>query len=87
MKQHAGEAIDAKARVRSAGETIAHTAHGLRANERGRRTTAHFIGEQARNLKAWAPATLGTRRRLYDEYPAAGAIGVAIGAIIGATAR
>jgi ElaB/YqjD/DUF883 family membrane-anchored ribosome-binding protein len=89
MKQHAGEAIDAfKARVKSAGETVAHTAHGIRERmNAGAAQAAQFIGEQARNLKAGAGDAKHKAQDFYDEYPlAAGAIGVAIGAIIGATA-
>lgn len=87
LKQRAGEAIDAfKARVKSAGESVAHAfdsvRHGMGA---GAASTAHFLGEQAHNLKAGAGAAKHRAQAFYDEYPlAAGAIGLAIGAFIGA---
>jgi hypothetical protein len=99
LKQQAGEAIDAfKARVKSTADGLAHTAQGIRERmAAGAASTAHFFGEQAHNLKAGAggaahnlKAGAGEAKHraqaFYDEYPlAAGAIGVAIGAIIGAT--
>ncbi|MDP3740108.1 MAG: DUF3618 domain-containing protein [Hyphomonadaceae bacterium] len=89
LRQHAGEAIDSfKARVRSAGETLSHTAEGVRARMRaGAAQTAQFVSDQAHNIKAGAGDVKHQAQDFYDEYPlAAGAIGVAIGALIGSTA-
>jgi len=89
LKQHAGEAIDSfKDRVKAAAETLAHTAAGVRSRmNAGAAQAAHFVGDQAHNLKAGAGDVKHRAQAFYDEYPlAAGAIGVAIGAIIGASA-
>jgi hypothetical protein len=88
IKQQAGEAIEAfKARVKSAADGLGHTAQGIRARmASGAASTAHFFGDQAHNLKAGAGEAKHRAQTFYDEYPlAAGAIGVAIGALIGAT--
>lgn len=100
MQQHAGEAVDAfKARVKSAGDTLAKTATGIRermasgmshaahAVSSGADRAAHFAGDQAHNLKMAAGNAKHWTQDFYKDYPlAAGAIGVAIGALIGATA-
>jgi hypothetical protein len=89
LKQHAGEALDAfKARVKAAGDGISHTAEGIRHRMRaGAASTAHFFGDQAHNLKAGAGEAKHRAQAFYDDYPlAAGAIGLAIGALIGSTA-
>lgn len=88
LKQQAGEAIDAfKARVKAAADGLAHTAQGLRERvNAGAASTAHFLGHQAHNIKEGAGDAKHRVQAFYDEYPlAAGAIGVAIGALIGAT--
>jgi hypothetical protein len=89
LKQDAGEAIESfKARVKSAGESLAHTAAGVRSRmNAGAAQAAHFVGDQAHNLKLGAGDIKHKAQAFYDEYPlAAGAIGMAIGAIIGASA-
>jgi len=89
LKQHAGEAIDAfKARVKAAGDALARTVAGIRERvTAGASSTAHFVGDQAHNLQATAGDVKHRAQDLYGEYPlAAGAIGVAIGALIGAAA-
>jgi ElaB/YqjD/DUF883 family membrane-anchored ribosome-binding protein len=89
LKQHAGEAIDAfKARVRSTAESLSHTAHGIRERmNAGAAATAQFAKDQAHNIKEGLGDAKHRTQAFYDEYPlAAGAIGVAIGAIIGAAA-
>jgi hypothetical protein len=46
---------------------------------------AHFVGHQAHNVKAGIAEATHRTQAFYDEYPlAAGAIGVAVGALIGA---
>lgn len=89
LKQHAGEAIDSfKARVKSAGETLSHTAEGIRQRMKaGAAQAAHFVSDQAHNIKAGAGDVKHKAQDFYEEYPlAAGAIGMAIGALIGSTA-
>ena len=89
LKQQAGEAFDGfKARVKSTGEKLAATAHGIRERmSAGAARASQFVGDQAHNLKAGAADVKHKTMDFYDEYPlAAGAIGVAIGAIIGAMA-
>jgi ElaB/YqjD/DUF883 family membrane-anchored ribosome-binding protein len=89
LKQHAGEALDAfKARVKAAGDGLSHTAQGIRDRmSAGAASTAHFFGDQAHNLKAGAGEAKHRAQAFYDDYPlAAGAIGLAIGALIGSTA-
>lgn len=89
LKQHAGEAIDSfKDRVKAAAETLAHTAAGVRSRvNAGAAQAAHFVGDQAHNIKMGAGDVKHKAQAFYEEYPlAAGAIGVAIGAIIGASA-
>lgn len=89
LKQSAGEAIEAfKARVKSAADGVSHTAQGIRDRvSEGAASTAHFFGEQAHNLKAGAGEAKHRAQAFYDEYPlAAGAIGLGIGALVGALA-
>jgi ElaB/YqjD/DUF883 family membrane-anchored ribosome-binding protein len=89
LKQHAGEAIDAfKARVKSTTESLSHTAQGIRERmQAGASQAAHFIGDQAHNLKEGAGDVKHKTQAFYEEYPlAVGAIGLAIGALIGASA-
>lgn len=89
LKQHAGEAIDAfKARVKAGGETLAHTAAGIRDRmNAGAAATKQFAKDQAHNIKEGLGDAKHRTQAFYDEYPlAAGAIGMAIGAIIGAAA-
>jgi hypothetical protein len=89
LKQDAGEAIDAfKARVTRTAEGLALRAKSIRDKmSAGAAATAHFAKEQAHNLKEGLGEAKHKTQAFYDEYPlAAGAIGVAIGAIIGAAA-
>lgn len=89
LKQHAGEAIDSfKARVKSAGETLSHTAQGIRERmSAGAAQATQFAKDQAHNIKAGAGDVKHKAQDFYEEYPlAAGAIGMAIGAMIGSTA-
>ena len=88
LKQHAGEAIDSfKARVKSAGETLSYTAHGIRERmSAGAAQATQFAKDQAHNISAGAASAKHKAEDFYDEYPlAAGAIGVAIGALLGST--
>jgi ElaB/YqjD/DUF883 family membrane-anchored ribosome-binding protein len=89
LKQHAGEAIDAfKARVTRTREGVALKAAEIRdrMNAAGSHA-AQFAKDQAHNLKEGAADAKHKAQAFYDDYPlAAGAIGVAIGAIIGAAA-
>lgn len=116
MRPHSGEGAESfKARVKSAGETLGHTASGIRSRmgsaahaiSSGAGTAARavssgvggagravgagmsgardFVSDQAHNLSS-GMADAGARSRdLYNDYPlAAGAIGIGIGALIGA---
>lgn len=89
LKQHAGEAIDAfKARVTRTKEGIALKASEIRdrMNSAGAQAM-QFAKDQAHNIKEGAGDAKHKAQAFYDDYPlAAGAIGVAIGALIGATA-
>jgi ElaB/YqjD/DUF883 family membrane-anchored ribosome-binding protein len=87
LKQRAGEAIDAfKQRVKASGEAVARTASGVRHRmSAGMGQAAHFVGHQAHNVKAGITEATQRTQAFYDEYPlAAGAVGVAVGALIGA---
>lgn len=89
LKQHADEAIDAfKARVTRTGEGLALKAKDIRERmSAGAAATAQFAKDQAHNLKEGLGDAKHKTQAFYDEYPlAAGAIGVAIGALIGAAA-
>jgi ElaB/YqjD/DUF883 family membrane-anchored ribosome-binding protein len=89
LKQHAGEAIDAfKARVRSAADSLQHTAQGIRTKmDAGMHSAAAFASQTAHDVKAGMGDARHKAQALYDDYPlAAGAIGLAVGAIIGAAA-
>jgi ElaB/YqjD/DUF883 family membrane-anchored ribosome-binding protein len=89
LKQHAGEAVDAfKARVTRTSEGLAAKAKDIREKmNAGAAATAQFAKDQAHNLKEGLGDAKHRTQAFYDEYPlAAGAIGVAIGALIGASA-
>ena len=89
LKQHAGEAIDAfKARVTRTAEGLSLKAKSIRDKmSDGAAATAQFAKDQAHNIKEGLGDAKHKTQAFYDEYPlAAGAIGVAIGAIIGAAA-
>jgi ElaB/YqjD/DUF883 family membrane-anchored ribosome-binding protein len=88
LTQKAGEAIDAfKARIGSAVEGARQAAEGVR--ERAGRMVSdakHAVEHQAHNLGARASDVRHKAENLYDETPlAAGAIALAIGALIGST--
>jgi hypothetical protein len=112
LEQDSGELPDAfKARVKSAGEKLGHTVHGIRermgaamhavgasvgavthgvgsaahALTSGVGKAAHFVGDQAAHLKDDLATARYKSQDLYNEYPlAAGAIGLGIGALVGA---
>ncbi|HEV7693583.1 MAG TPA: DUF3618 domain-containing protein [Hyphomonadaceae bacterium] len=89
LKQQAGEAVDAfKARVTRTSEGLALKAKDIREKmNAGAAATAQFAKDQAHNLKEGLGDAKHRTQAFYDEYPlAAGAIGVAIGALIGASA-
>jgi hypothetical protein len=100
LKQDAGEALDAfKQRVKASGETLSKTAAGIRdriaagyfyashAVADGAAGAGHFVSAQAHNAKDAATGLKHKAQDLYADNPlAAGAIGVAIGALIGAAA-
>lgn len=89
LKQHAGEAVDAfKARVRFAGEGLAKTAASVRDRlASGYSHAAHAVADGAHDAKQAAGDLKHRAQGFYDDNPlAAGAIGMAIGALIGATA-
>ena len=89
LKQHAGEAIDAfKARVTRTSEGLSLKAKEIREKmNAGAAATAQFAKDQAHNIKEGLGDAKHKTQAFYDEYPlAAGAIGVAIGALIGASA-
>lgn len=100
LKQDAGEVIGAfKERVRAAGHSLHETARSVRGKmDAGLHAAGAYMSHTADNAKA---GIVGTARSVkggmgdakhkaqafYDEYPlAAGAIGLAVGALIGATA-
>jgi hypothetical protein len=112
LRHESGELPDAfRQRVKSAGETLSHTAKGIRdrmgsalhavgagvgAVTHGVAGAAHavtsgvgkatdFVGDQAAHLKDGLATARHKSQDLYNEYPlAAGAIGLGIGALIGA---
>jgi ElaB/YqjD/DUF883 family membrane-anchored ribosome-binding protein len=89
LTQRAGEAVHAfKARVASAVDGARQAAEGVR--DRASQMVAdakHAVEHQAQNLGARASDVRHKAENLYDETPlAAGAIAVAIGALIGSTA-
>jgi hypothetical protein len=123
LRQESDELPDAfRQRVRSAGETLSHTAKGIRdrlgsamhaagagvgraahavgagvgavthgvgdaahAVTSGVGKATHFVGDQAAHLKEGLATARYKTQDLYNEYPlAAGAIGLGIGALIGA---
>ena len=88
LTQKAGEAVhDFKARVGKAVDSARQAAEGVR--DRASRMLAdakHAVGEQAQNLGQRASEARHSAENFYDETPlAAGAIAVAIGALIGAS--
>lgn len=88
LTQRAGEAVDAfKARVASAVTSAQHAAEGVRKRASGMLADAkHAIGDQAQDLKQRASDARHRAESFYDETPlAAGAIALAIGALIGGT--
>jgi hypothetical protein len=123
MQPRSGEDTHSfKARVKSAGETLGHTAGGIRrrmgsaahavgsaahkvtsgvgtaahavssgvggaahAVGYGMGSAKHFVEDQARNLKYGVETARNRSEEFYNEYPlAAGAIGLGVGALIGA---
>lgn len=86
LKQHAGEAVDAfKARVTRTVEGIERRAANVRDSvQAGFSKAGTFIGDQAKNAGAMAADARDQAGAFYNDNPlAAGAIGVAIGALIG----
>jgi ElaB/YqjD/DUF883 family membrane-anchored ribosome-binding protein len=86
LKQRAGEALDAfKQRVRDTRDAVGRTAAGVRDRMgAGFGQAKDFVGHQAHNVKAGIAEAKHRTQAFYDEYPlAAGAIGVAVGALIG----
>lgn len=100
LKQEAGEAIDAfKQRVKAAGDSLAKAAAGARdriaagyssathAITGGAAAAGQFVSDQAHHAKQTAGDLKHGAQTLYADNPlAAGAIGVAIGALIGSFA-
>ncbi|RYG39015.1 MAG: DUF3618 domain-containing protein [Burkholderiales bacterium] len=100
LKQDAGEAIDAfKDRVKSAAEALGKAASGVRekmtsgyshaahAITGGAAGVSHFAADQAEHVKHAAGDMKHKAQDFYSDNPlAAGALGVAIGALIGASA-
>ncbi len=86
LKQHAGEAIDAfKARVTRTVEGLERRAANVRDSvQAGFSKAGTFIGDQAKNAGAMAADARDQAGAFYNDNPlAAGAVGVAIGALIG----
>lgn len=86
LKQHAGEAIDAfKARVTRTVEGLERRAANVRDSvQAGFSKAGTFVGDQAKNVGAMAADARDQAGAFYNDNPlAAGAIGVAIGALIG----
>ncbi|MFT3723148.1 MAG: DUF3618 domain-containing protein [Hyphomonadaceae bacterium] len=86
LKQHAGEALDAfKARVTRTIEGIERRAMTVRDSvQSGISKAGTYAGEQARNVGAMAANAKDQAGAFYDDNPlAAGAIGLAVGALIG----
>ncbi len=89
LKRDASEAIESfKARVRSAAHAADLGAHKIRDKAKsGVSGAAHYAGDKAAALKESAADASRRAQSFYDEYPlAAGAIGLAIGAIAGSAA-
>lgn len=89
LKQMAGEAYDAfKARVARTVEGLERRAAGVRdAVAGGVSHAGAYVGEQAKHVGEMAGQVKHKATDLYEENPlAAGAIGVAVGALIGALA-
>ncbi|RYZ08312.1 MAG: DUF3618 domain-containing protein [Alphaproteobacteria bacterium] len=87
MKQHAGEAYDAfHARVTRTVEGLERRAGSVRDSvQAGFSKAGTFVGEQARNAGAMAADARDQAGAFYKDNPlAAGSIGVALGALIGA---
>lgn len=86
LKQHAGEAVDAfKARVTRTIEGIERRAAAVRDSVQGGLSKAGtFASDQARNVGAMAVDAKDQAGAFYNDNPlAAGAIGLAVGALIG----
>jgi hypothetical protein len=86
LKQHAGEAVDAfKARVKRTIEGLERRATIVRDSVQGGISKAGtFVNDQARHVGAMAADAKDNAGAFYNDNPlAAGAIGVAIGALIG----
>jgi ElaB/YqjD/DUF883 family membrane-anchored ribosome-binding protein len=89
LGQHAGEAVDAfKTRVSRTVEGLERRATAVRdAVQSGVSKAGAFAGQQAHNVGAMAGQAKDQAGALYNENPlAAGAIGLAIGAMIGSLA-
>lgn len=87
MKQHAGEAYDAfQARVTRTVEGLERRAGSVRNSvQAGFSKAGTFVGEQARNAGTIAADARDQAGAFYKDNPlAAGSIGVALGALIGA---
>lgn len=86
LKQHAGEAVDAfKVRVTRTIEGLERRAVAVRDSmQAGFSKAGAFVSDQARHVGAMAGDAKHQAGALYNENPlAAGAIGIAIGALIG----
>ncbi len=86
LKQHAGEAVDAfKARVTRTVEGMERRAMNVRDSvQAGISKAGAYAGDQARNIGAVAANAKDQAVDFYDDNPlAAGAIGLAVGALIG----
>lgn len=86
LKQHAGEALDAfKARVARTVEGMERSAMNVRDSVQAGITNAGiYVGEQAQKVGAMAAGAKDRAEAFYDDNPlAAGAIGIAVGALIG----
>jgi len=89
LKQHAGEALDAfQARVTRTVEGLERRAANVRDSvQAGVSKAGAYVGEQARNVGAMAADAKDQAGAFYNENPlAAGSLGLAIGALIGALA-
>lgn len=88
LKQKAGEAVhDFKTRVGQAVDSARETAEGVRSRASQMVSGAkHAIGQQAQNIGQRASDARHSAESFYDETPlAAGAIALAVGALIGAS--
>jgi ElaB/YqjD/DUF883 family membrane-anchored ribosome-binding protein len=89
LKQHAGEAVDAfKARVTRTIEGMERRAMSVRDSmQSGMSKAGTYASEQARNVGAMAANAKDQAGAFYDGNPlAAGAIGLAVGALLGSLA-